>query len=170
MLLIDRTARRPVQNSRGDAHALDSELLHRTLVVYNDLVARHAAMGQFQTSGSYSRAAAQGMLKCLGNGAAPASRFAADLVSLEQYARTRPATAAPAETPETEAEVAVRLELITVRNRCADECGSAVFTDLARLTWTIRPTTTTAGRGLLEEAAFTATPSTQGWVVRFNAC
>lgn len=163
--------------ARAVPRGLTPELLRRTLVVYHDLVARHAAMGYFLAPGNYSRASVTGgssqaglMLECVAYGAAPASRFTADLSSLEQYARTQPAITAAHEDVVAEAELAVRLRSIVARNRCADECGSAVFTNLAKLTWTVRPTTSAAGQGELEGVTFTVTPSAQGWVVKLNAC
>jgi hypothetical protein len=175
---VDQAIVNAVQAGGPDAAAramplgLAPELLRRTLVVYNDLVARHAAMGYFKHTGSYARAAVDAglMLQCLANGVAPAHRFPADLGSLEQYASTRPANVAGHDDPEVRAELAVRLALISGRNRCADECGSAVFNDLEKLTWTMRPTATSAGRGELEGVGFTVTPSAQTWTVALNAC
>jgi hypothetical protein len=184
VVLVDQVTATAVRAAQPDAAAaravprgLAPELLRRTLVVYNDLVARHAAMGYFLAPGSHSRASATGvsseaglMLDCLANGAAASSRFVADLASLEQYARTQPATAVAREDLDAEAELAVRVRSVVARNRCADECGSDVFTNLAKLTWTVRPTTSAAGQGDLEGVRFTVTPSPQGWVVKLNAC
>jgi hypothetical protein len=102
VVLVDQVTATAVRAAQPDTAAaravprgLAPELLRRTLVVYHDLVARHAAMGYFLAPGSHPRGSGSGvssaaglMLECLANGAAPASRFAADLASLEQYART----------------------------------------------------------------------------------
>jgi hypothetical protein len=177
LVRVDATTAEAVRAAEPDAAAravppgLPREILRRTLVVYNDLVARRAAMRDFQRTGSYARTGdAAPMLQCLAGGAAPASRFAADLGSLERYAHTQPASTPADQPPEAAAELAVRLQLIGARNECADECGSAVFTDLAKLTWTVRPTASRAGHGTLEGATFTVTPKAHAWVVRFNAC
>jgi len=174
---VDRATVESVRAADPDAAArvvppgLAPELLRRTLTVYNDLVARRAAMGHFQYAGSYARPGTAGpMLECLANGAAPASRFATDLASLEHYADTQLAASSAYEDPRVSAELAVRLQQIKGRNRCADECGSALFTGLAPVTWTVRPTTHKAGIGELEGVTFTVVPNTHGWVVRFNAC
>jgi hypothetical protein len=184
VVLVDQVTATAVRAAQPDTAAaravprgLAPELLRRTLVVYHDLVARHAAMGYFLAPGSHPRGSGSGvssaaglMLECLANGAAPASRFAADLASLEQYARTQPAITAAQEDVVAEAEVAVRVRLIVARNRCADECGSAVFTNLAKVTWTVRPTASAAGQGEVEGVTFTVTPSARGWAVKLNAC
>ena len=82
----------------------------------------------------------------------------------------QPAITAAQEDVVAEAELAVRVRLIVARNRCADECGSAVFTNLAKVTWTVRPTASAAGQGEVEGVTFTVTPSARGWAVKLNAC
>jgi hypothetical protein len=163
----------PEAAARAVPLGLERELLRRTLVVYNDLAARHAAMGQFggpprthpMTGGD-----GEDMLKCLANGGVAAARFAADLAALQSLARIRPAAAATSSRPESKAELAVRLARIDGRNTCSDECGATVYTRLAPLTWTVKPSATSAGRGALEGITFTATPRAGGWAVASDAC
>ena len=164
-------AAEPDTAARAVPTGLAPETLRLTLVVYNDLVSRHAAMGHFVRPGSFSRAGdGRLMLTCLANGAAPAARFLTDLASLDRYAASRPAATPTGQDPEPAAGLAVRLELIRAHNQCADECGSGVFTDLAKLSWTVRPTRSTAGHGELEGVTFTVTATSRSWAVRFNAC
>jgi hypothetical protein len=152
---------------------LQSELLRRTLVVYNDLAARHAAMSGFRFAPrTYPLAdVREDLLRCLANGARAAARFAADLAALQSFARSRPAAPVTAASdPESAAELAVRLARIDTRNTCSEECGANVYTDLAPLTWTLKPTAAAAGRGELEGITFTTTPQSSGWAVSSDAC
>jgi hypothetical protein len=175
---VDQATADAVRAAAPDAAAravplgLDHELLQRTLAVYNDLAARHAAMGYFRSAPRTYPMVGEGelMLECLGRGAPAAARFAADLAALENLARTRPAPAPTTFQPENEAELAVRLSRIDMRNGCADECGAYVYTTLEPLTWTHTPTATAAGRGELEGITFTVTPQDRGWAVSHNAC
>jgi hypothetical protein len=175
---VDQATLDAVRDAAPDAAAravpigLDRELLRRTLVVYNDLAARHAAMGYFRGTPRTHPMAGDGehMLECLANGGAAAARFVTDLAALQSLARTRPAAAPAASQPEAEAELAVRLARIDLRNTCSDECGANVYNDLAPLIWTRKPTAAAAGQGELEGIRFTATPQAGGWAVASDAC
>ena len=173
---VDQATADAVRAAAPDAAAramplgLDQELLRRALVVYNDLAARHASMAFFgYAPRTYAIAdEGQAMLRCLANGGRAAARFDADLAALQSLARTSPAATTAAS--QLEAELAVRLSRIDSRNGCSYECGSNVYTDLAPLTWTLKPTAAAAGRGELEGITFTATPQAGGWAVASDAC
>jgi hypothetical protein len=151
---------------------LQSELLQRTLVVYNDLASRHAAMSGFRFAPRTYPMSGEGkdLLRCLANGARATARFAGDLAALQSLARSRPATLTAASDPVSAAGLAVRLARIDSRNTCSDECGANVYTELAPLIWTLKPTAATAGRGELEGITFTTTPQDGGWAVSSDSC
>jgi hypothetical protein len=179
---VDRATADAVRAAAPDAAAdavplgLQSDLLQRTLLVYNDLAARHAAMSGFRFAPrTYPMAgpmAGEGrdLLRCLANGARASARFAGDLAALQSLARSRPATVTAASDPESAAGLAVRLSRIDSRNTCSEECGANVYTELAPLIWTLKPTAATAGRGELEGITFTTTPQDGGWSVSSDSC
>jgi hypothetical protein len=121
---------------------LDSALLQQALLVYSELDSRYMAMyhlpvGVIASSGSglASPGTYQYLMRCLGNGAAAASRFAADLAALQKTAGAAPAVTIAAPDSRAAAELALRIIDIRVANGGCASCGGQLATTLAPVTW-----------------------------------
>ncbi len=119
---------------------LDPGLLRAVLLTQSELTSRYFAMrrvraGTFPTN----EFEAKDVLLCLGLGAKPAARFAADLASAKALALSLPPMTKVAADSRPAAELAIRLQDISLRNSGCDSCGGTVVTELAPITWGRQP-------------------------------
>ena len=158
---------------------LDDDLLRAVLLVTNDLITRRAALTrvvEYAGESPLDRQGANGrdLIACLGNGAEPAARFAADLAAAEAVAaRTAPVADLPADSRQA-AEVAIRIAGIRGLNLGCGSCGAPVTrpVQLPGITW--KPLTLAPGSewdGTIGTTPFRATYRTgEGWRAWLNAC
>ena len=150
---------------------LEPTLLRAVLVTESELVSRFFAL-RFVRVGTFptGQPEANQMLECLGNGASPAAKFAADLASARALAASLPPVSPPAPDSRPAAELAIRLSDIQLRNLGCESCGGAVITDLAAIVWKQTPGDP-PGDGTVGDIPFRATYSpTSGWSVELMAC
>ncbi|MGZ4712408.1 MAG: hypothetical protein ACXVJ7_17455 [Acidimicrobiia bacterium] len=153
---------------------LDPTLMQAVLVTQSELTSRYFAMrlirvGVFPTNESEGKE----MLLCLGLGASPAARFAADLTSAKALAASSPEVTSVTPDSRPAAELAIRLQDILLRNSGCASCGGSVITELAPVVWAQQPSF--AGDrpwdGTVGGVRFRATYApASGWSVELNAC
>ncbi len=148
------------------------------LQVYADLSSRAAAFNRVREFAGRSLprggAEAEDLIRCLGNGAAPARSYAADLAAARHLAAaTRPVTLAPASSRRT-AEMAIRAYGIALHNNGCDSCGGYVPRPvvLYRIVWKhIVLAPGSVWDGTIGGMPFTARYSQgHGWTVGLDAC
>jgi hypothetical protein len=154
---------------------LDPVLLRAVVLLQSELVSRHSAMarvgrllGTYPTNGLE----AKDLLQCLGNGAAPAAKFPADLASAKALAASSPPLIPVPTSSRAAAEVAIRLVDMGLRNQGCDSCGGAVVTDLLPITWGPQPSWAGAPPwdGNIGGIPFRAAYDAKGWHIELNAC
>jgi hypothetical protein len=152
---------------------LDPALLRAVLLTQSELVSRHSAMvrvrvGTFPANG----ADAKDLLRCLGLGAKAAARFPTDLASARALAVSTPPLTPASNDSRAAAELAIRLQDITLRNRGCDSCGGAVLTELLPIVWVQLPSSpgVPPWDGSIGGVPFRATHDAEGWHIELNAC
>jgi hypothetical protein len=122
---------------------LPDELRLATLIVHSDLSSRRAAMESFtyvrteaEYDPSYGHTGPEQLLAELGNGAAAARRFDADLAHLEAVARSTHAFARPSASSRAAGERLLLIDLVHKANWGCDARGGGVVTDLPHIRWT----------------------------------
>lgn len=119
--------------ARSIPAGLPDELQQAVLVVHSELVGRAAAFKRVRwATGTVVLSTDEGkdLLRCLGNGAPLARRFAADLRAARALADRLPAVAKADPQGEAALALAARLELIRVGHNGCDACGGGVQTAL----------------------------------------
>jgi hypothetical protein len=149
---------------------LEPGLLVMVLEVQSELVSRAAALSPAHKAGTLPVAEVE---QCFRNGAAAAARFPGDLAELRSRASSAPSEPAAPDSRPAE-ELAVRLTEIDRRNRCADECGGFVVTELSPLTFydtpRVDPTTGFRWDGTIGGVPFRSDLQDGVWSVELNAC
>lgn len=161
---------------------LPTELLQATFTVYTDLSTRRAAFNRVtdldeQSPLPQGSPDATYLIRCLGNGNAPARWFPTDLAAVRSLAAATPAITPAPENSRASAEVAIQVHAIAVMNNGCDQCGVQTQRPISLLPieWkkiTISDSTWDGTIGA-EEAAlpFTARyTAAQGWQVDLLAC
>lgn len=155
-----------------------SPLLQAMLLVYSDLVSRHAAFGHVAyIPGSYPRGEtdADEMVACLSRGAPAAAQFETDLAAVVDLAGSTPQFAAVEPSSLLAAELAVRLAEIELGNRGCSGCGGYLATTLDPIRWDPAGSEATTRTGVIgdlgDELAFEVTYTAgAGWRADLNAC
>lgn len=152
---------------------LDPALLRAVLLTQSELVSRHSAMVRVRV-GTFpaNEADAKDVLLCLGQGAGAAAKFPTDLASARALAASTPPLTPVSSDSRAAAELAIRLQDITLRNRGCDSCGGAVLTELLPIVWAQLPSWPGAPPwdGNIGGVAFRATHDAEGWHIKLNAC
>lgn len=151
---------------------LSPDLLDPVLTVFSVLVSRRAAFNPFDHPGRLTTATDDyaDARTCLGNGSAPAERFAGDLAALRELAARLPAVDVAAGDSRAAAELAVAGTWVVVGNNGCGSCGGGVVTRAPAIAWRVPPGAAPKAEGDVEGIAFTATYDATGWQVQLNAC
>lgn len=153
---------------------LDPALLQAVLLTQSELTSRYFAMRRVRT-GTFptNELEAKDVLLCLGLGANPAARFAADLAAAKALAGSLPLATPIAADSRPAAELAIRLQDLLLRNSGCDSCGGSVVTELTPIVWAQQPSWSgdLAWDGNIGGIAFRAIYApTDGWRIELNAC
>jgi hypothetical protein len=166
--------------ARAVPAGLPSTLTQQVLEVYADLSSRQAAFQRVLEDASQSPLprnsdVGKDLIRCLGNGSAPARFFAGDLAAVRSTASGMPALTPAAPTSRAAAELALRLHAISLPNNCAEECGGYAPRPipLYQFVWGkvhLAPGSDWDGH-YGDTGLFTARYVTgQGWQIAVNAC
>ena len=165
----------PAPAARLIPAGLDPGLLRAVLLTQSELTSRYFAMRRVRT-GTFptNEPEAKDVLLCLGLGANPAARFAADLASAKALAKSLPPVTKVEADSRPAAELAIRLQDILLRNSGCDSCGGTVVTELAPITWGQQPAPppgVSPWDGDIGGIAFRSSHTpTDGWQVELGAC
>lgn len=148
-------------------------LLRPLLLVYNDLVARAAAFNAVRGMGTTAHArsdpASTQMLAALAGGSTVARRYPGDLAAARAAAAaSRPFRAARADS-RAAAELAVRMTYIEGWNNCCGGVGGIVLTQYPRVVWKAFSLGSERWDGTINDVAFRARYTRDGWEARLNA-
>ena len=153
---------------------LDRSLMTAVLTVDSGLLSRQEALrGGYESAISSppgtTYPSRQDGLRCLGNGAAAARRFAADLARLRTLAASHPALRPGAASAKDAVELEAQYSLAWLDNNCSDVCGGYVLTELAPISWD--KVTPTEVHGSISQIKFVAVRQLNGrWRVELEAC